>query len=100
MVGLIMAALKVAWLVQSYGIIISYLAGYLPKLIVSLSSIPYWDEIVTFLGAAVSTCRWLVGDTFFNFAISIWLLVPVFKLIIYFSHKAASFGELAGFFID
>lgn len=91
-----MAIIRLASLVLSYNLIFATLGSYLPEIVVSLTHIPYWDTIVKFLVAAVSTIRWIIGPPLFNFAMIAWLLLPGIKLIIYFNHKAASFGDLVG----
>lgn len=101
MVQIIMAILKVAWLAISYTMIFSGLAGRIPALIAwCVSVFDFMEYVIPFITAAVGTCRWLIGNYGFNFALWAWLMLPAVKLSIYFSHKAATFGGLASHAID
>lgn len=96
MVAIIMAIIKVAWLASSYVMIFAYLTSQLPGLIAwCVTSFQWMEYVIPFITAAVGTCRWLIGNIGFNFAIWAWLALPAIKMTIYFSHQAASFGGLA-----
>lgn len=93
MVQLIMVIAKVAWLAGSYSVILSFLTAQLPALIAWCVTVFSWfDDILPFIVAAVGTCRWLIGNVAFNFALVCWLMLPPLKTFIYFFHQAATFG--------
>ena len=97
MVQIIMLIVKMAWLTTSYSIIIGYLSTSLPALVITLSDVPYWEEIVKYITAAVSTIKWILTPPLFNFGLWCWLSLPLLKLGFYFTHKAAYFGDLTAF---
>lgn len=101
MVGLIMAIIKLAWLVQSYALILSYLSGQLSVLVGwAVGTFDLIGYILPYIVSAVGSVRWLVGVVPFTFALWCWLVTPVIKLVIYFTYKSATFGSLAGFAIQ
>lgn len=101
MVAIIMAIIKVAWLATSYTMIFGYLSGQITSLVPwCITTFQWMEYVIPFITAAVGTCRWLIGNVGFNFAIWAWLALPAIKLTIYFSHQAASFGGLAAHAID
>lgn len=101
MVQLIMIVIKVAWLAASYTMVFSFLSGNISGLIAWCITVFGWFEyIIPFITAAVGTIRWLIGNVPFTFAVICWLALPMIKMTIYFTHKAASFGGLAAHAVD
>lgn len=96
MVQIIMAIIKVAWLATSYTLIFSYLSQQLPALIGwCVGTFQYMEYVIPFITAAVGTCRWLIGNIGFNFAMWSWIALPAIKMVIYFGHQAATFAGTA-----
>lgn len=97
MVQILMIIVKMAWLTTSYSIIFGYLSSALPALVITLSDVPYWEEILKYITAAVSTIKWILSPGLFTFGLYFWLTLPLMKIAFYFTHKAAYFGDLSAF---
>ena len=95
MVQLIMLVLRLWWLTGSYMAVITYMAGLFPALVISLTDLPYFSIIYSILVSVVSTIKYFLSPPLFHFGITLWLLTPILKLGLYFSHKIATIGELA-----
>lgn len=90
MIGLIKSGIRLAYLLASYAIAITWIMDWgnvVAQQFVVAGTPP---EIITVIGCAVSTLNWIFGNTIIDIALTIWLLIPPLRLTMYLGHKAAT----------